>query len=64
VSLNQADFGKKGPTEKCRKVLKPGKKQAKRRNGWKGQFPFLGKRGKGNCKNEKAQAKKCSREKA
>ncbi len=28
-----------------------------RRNGWKGQFPFFGKTGKGNYKNEKAQAK-------
>jgi hypothetical protein len=63
VSLNQADFGKKGPTEKCRKVFKQGKKQAKRSNEWKGQFPFFGKGVKGIARMKKRKPKSAAEKK-
>ncbi len=42
------------------KNFKARKKQAKR---MEGQFPFFGKRGKGNGKYKKSASQKCSREK-
>jgi hypothetical protein len=41
--LNQADFGKKGTTEKCRNIFKQGNKQAKGAMDRRDNFWFLGK---------------------
>jgi hypothetical protein len=60
VSLNQADFGKKGTTEKCRKILKQGKSKPK---GWRDNFHFLGKEERGMESIKKAQAKSAAEKK-